>query len=257
MRPEDAMADWRRWSRRLKRKPVNRGPLDGGRSNQSYLLESDLGRLALRINGSTSMLPDRRRDFEITAWQQAGNAGIAPPLIYVDKDNSYIVSQYIDSMVPPGPAPGEEWSRLAIDLLKRCHALDCDGPVMDYGAHIKAYWQQIEQKNLQVSPTLHDQRSLVTAALDELSSIHDGTALCHHDPIPANFVGDSSRLYLLDWEYSAPGWPVMDFAALAVEWSIDHETIRRQTGISAKALKKAGIVYRYLRDLWNELTAPE
>jgi thiamine kinase-like enzyme len=256
VRPDDALADWHRWSKKLTAPPVIAGQLGGGRSNRSFLLESGLGRLVLRLNGSDSLLPARQRSFETRAWQLASNGGIAPPLLFTDEENRYIVSHHIDGILPAGENSSGELALSAIDLLTRCHQLDGEGPVMDYRAHIESYWLLIKARELKVGPALLDQRREITECLDELDSIQSGTVICHHDPIPANFVGTSKRLYLVDWEYAARGWPVMDFAAFAVEWSIDHTSISRRTGILEKNLAQAAAVYRHLCALWNVLAAP-
>ncbi len=77
--------------------------LSGGRSNRSFLLNSDIGKLVLRINGTGSLLPGAGRDNEIRIWQEASKQGIAPPLVFVDSKNQYLVSTYIKNELPPQP----------------------------------------------------------------------------------------------------------------------------------------------------------
>ena len=250
--PETVIDDWRRWDAGLDERPIIRGPLNGGRSNQSFLLESGNVRLVLRVNSTDSLLPGNKRDHEATIWKAASLAGIAPPLLYTDKDNRFVVSRYIDNSLPAMAPRDEAYARQALDLLKRCHELDIVAPGIDYAGHIEHYWQMIEVKGLPLNTTLAGQRGPMRSTLESLLDSDTPTGLCHHDPIVANFVGNTDRLYLIDWEYAARGLLIMDYAALGVEWGVDEELLLEQTGFEADMLVSAMSVYRYLCDLWQE-----
>jgi len=131
LRPETALDGWRDWSCDLHSRPVIAGPLSGGRSNRSFLLDSDQGNLVLRINGRGSLLPGGERSREVLIWQTASSHGIAPPLLFIDVNNQYLVSRYIESNVPDSPPMGDAFIDQAFDLLKRCHQLKADGPAID------------------------------------------------------------------------------------------------------------------------------
>ena len=64
--------------------------------------------------------------------------------------------------------------------------------------------------------------------------------LVHHDLIPANVLEASSGLYLIDWEYAAPGHPDID------RWSIDPATSREPF---------VAELMGWINDLWERLTA--
>ena len=48
-------------------------------------------------------------------------------------------------------------------------------------------------------------------------------ALGHHDLLPANFLDDGSRLWLIDWEYGAFGTAMFDLASIAANNSFDRD----------------------------------
>ncbi|MCP4048527.1 MAG: phosphotransferase, partial [Gammaproteobacteria bacterium] len=114
--------------------------------------------------------------------------------------------------------------------------------------------QVIENKDQLSDQTLPDQRGPMKSVLESLIAKAPLTGLCHHDPVVANFVGNSDRLYLIDWEYSARGLRVMDYAALGIEWGLDDKIVLAQTGLKPELLAMAGVVYRYLCELWQEAT---
>jgi thiamine kinase len=254
MQAESAIESWRQWGGRLCTRPVILGPLSGGLSNRSFLLESGDNKMVLRLNGADSFLPGASRRHESGIWQQASREGLAPPLLYVDGEDRFLVSDYVNNALPPQAPISEGFVAQAFGLLRRCHQLDVDAPSINYASHIKQYWQIIETKDDLHNPALAQQREPMQVLLDELINSDGQTGLCHHDPVIANFVGNSDRLYLIDWEYAAHGLVVMDYAALGVEWGIDDTIIMHRTGFESELLGTAKILYGYLCNLWEEIT---
>jgi len=227
--------------------------LNGGLSNQSYLLQSDIGQLVLRINGKSSLLPGANRNDEINIWKAADRQSIAPALIFADPEHRYLVSKYINTKLPLQPQLNTAVVDQAFSLLESCHQLDVKASSINYFNHIEHYWQLIETKNQPINPGLSQQRKPIQQTLDSLLNSNTPTGICHHDPVTANFVGTPERLYLIDWEYAATGLQIMDYAALAAEWKIDDATMYRQTGIDPDLLTDAKAIYTYLRALWQEI----
>ena len=253
--PESALDDWCQWSSRLSSRPVLKKPLCGGRSNQSFLLESGIGHLVLRINGTGSLLPGADRSNEINIWKAASKQGIAPPLVFVDPKNQYLVSMYINNDLPPRPQNNEACVEEALRLLNSCHQLDVKAPGIDYFSHIEHYWQIIETGKQPVNPGLVSQRKPIQQTLNSLLNSNTPTGICHHDPVTANFVGTPNHLYLIDWEYAANGLQIMDYAALATEWHIDNQTILKRTGFTTASLADAKALYQYMCALWQAATS--
>ena len=251
LQPENALENWRQWNTASDIRPVILGPLDGGRSNRSFLLESNGRKMVLRLNGVSALLPGASRKSEFNIWQAAAKQGIAPPLVYMDPDARYLVSTYIDNKMPARLQPDGTLVAQALKLLSRCHQLDVDAPDVSYISHISRYWNIIEAENHLFDPDLLIQREPMRALLDSLINSDTPTGLCHHDPVPANFVGDKTRLYLVDWEYAARGLQVMDYAALGVEWKIADAIITGHTGINPGLLAMAREFYRYECQLWE------
>lgn len=253
MQPENALNSWSQWNGAVHSRPVIVRPLSGGRSNRSFLLDSNGNRMVLRLNGANALLPSADRSNEFNTWQAASKQGIAPPLLYVDKDANYLVSTYIENHLPPQPQLDKTVVDQALSLLNRCHQLNIKAPHINYASHIRQYWNIIDNKPHLDNPSLIDQREPMQATLEALITSNTPTALCHHDPVIANFVGSAERLYLIDWEYAAKGLLVMDYAALGIEWGLDNVAIQEKTGIEPELLNMAKSLYKYLCELWNLL----
>ena len=250
MQPEATLNNWRQWNGELRSRPVILKPLSGGRSNRSFLLDSDGFKMVLRLNDSDSLLPGTNRSSEIDIWQAASKQGIAPPLLYTDGQAGFLVSTYINNSLPPQPPLDETFVDQAFSLVKRCHQLDADAPSIDYASHIEQYWQIIESKSNLLNPILNEQRKPMQGVLATLTNSGTPVGLCHHDLVVANFVGNADRLYLIDWEYATRGLLVMDYAALSFEWGIDDAVVIEQTGVELELLVMAKAFYKYMCALW-------
>jgi thiamine kinase len=248
---ESAIATWQLWNADLHTPPVIIGPMQGGRSNQSFLLDSDGKRMVLRLNDNDQALPPDTRLREADSWKVASAEGIAPPLVHVDIQSGFLVSSFIENTLDPQLQPSNKEIDQAFNLLKRCHRLPHDTPLLDYVSHIENYWRIIDASAITPDTNLHHQRSPMQSLLEALLNNNPQTGFCHHDPVRTNFVGDEQRLYLIDWEYAAQGLVVMDYAALGTEWGIEDSVVLAQSAVSAESLNMAKQLYRYLCDLWE------
>jgi len=253
LRPESAITSWQQWHGDLSSKPEILGQLDGGRSNRNYLLKSGNQKLVLRLNGNNSLLPGGDRGSETKIWQAASAAGLAPPLLYADEQQGFLVSSYIEDNLPSQPTTNKLIIKQAFTLLRRCHQLQVNTLSLDLAEHIQQYWQFIEAKGGPADITLLKQRKPMQALLESPHFRNAETGLCHHDPIMANFVGGPDRLYLIDWEYATKGLLVMDYAALAIEWGIEDKVVVTQSGVDPELLATAKSLYKYLCALWEEV----
>lgn len=254
LKPEAALDSWREWDASLDTRPVVIGPLGGGRSNRSFLLESGGQKMVLRINATDELLPGHGRASETRAWQAASAAGIAPTLLYSEPDGMFLVSSYIENTLPQQPVNDVNLAHKAFAVLQACHRLEINVPAIDYVAHIDAYWQIIKDRGLSTEPALQAERDPMRRILDELLNSDPVTVLCHHDPVVENFVGSSEKMYLLDWEYAAYGLSVMDYAAFAMEWGLANAAIARLSGLDKELLLMARKFYRYQCRLWEAIT---
>lgn len=255
MQVEAAIDSWRQWDVELNKRPVLLETMSGGRSNRSFLLESGDRRMVLRLNGGDSILPAADRSHESTIWQAASEKGIAPPLFHVDEHHRFLVSTYVHNTLPRRKPVDRSFVTQAFALLRHCHELAVDVPAIDYAGHIEHYWNIAERANVALSPALLEQRATMQNFAEEIVSSGARTGLCHHDLVMDNFVGSAQHLYLIDWEYAMHGLQIMDFAAIGIEWGIDDATVLAHTGAKPELLLIAKKLYRYLCDLWEEVTA--
>ncbi len=213
---------WRDWGLSLTRRPERLERIRSGRTNRNYRLSAP-GRseqLLLRVNhpdpGRLGI--DRARERKILSW--TADAGIARAYWYWDPDQRFVVFPWL---------PGRTWTATDLKdpgqlarlwpMIERTHALSPDGPRRRYHAYLQHYWQQLKRSG-------GADRELTDAWLDfepRLEAFDQAAwpaRLVHHDLIPDNIIDTGERLYLIDWEYAAPGHPDIDV------WTVDPKSVR-------------------------------
>lgn len=214
------------------------GPLPGGRSNQAWLVAAGSERYALRLRGS-GLLPDTlaRMDDEATIWRAAHAAGLAPRLVAVDGARGALLSEYLE-----GTADAAGDLAGLCRALRKLHALECYPRALDYHAHFAFYCRAAGHATLPAR---------VGALLDELGSVA-APGLCHHDPGPGNVIVGAAGPRLIDWEYAARGWPLMDWAAVVVDWQQTPGVVAAHADVRSEHLELACELYRQLCSWWTQ-----
>ena len=251
--PPDPLHDWAAWQLPCRKKPRLLRELTGGHSNRTYLIDMDGQLCALRRGSAraTDMGIDRVREQGIL--ELASAAGLAPRVVYCAPEHDVLISDYIEGrhLAPPEGDDAEYFSRL-LATLNAVHKLGTDLVAFDYYQHAEHYWRLLLERQATISDELYRQRETL---LPTLLRVSGATTLCHHDPTPANLVATPGKLYFLDWEYAAPGWAALDYAALGLEWQLDPPKVAAAAAIDVDEFALASEVYRYFCDLWDGVQA--
>ncbi|MGX9463259.1 phosphotransferase [Shewanella sp. A14] len=220
--------------------------LNGGLSNQNYLLSCIEGNKVLRVNQLHSNWCDR--DLEVECWHFAIKGNVAPKLEWVSDDKQLYLSEYI-------PQYHGDWSILsfmcghlsarpsaimatpAVDvalqleqLLSSLSTLTLPSKSISVSAQWQQYarqldslrltqtrpewhlaWQQLQQKNVQIKHWLTQLESCLLQPI-----------FCHRDLTPYNLLlsGESTskpeqtRLVCIDYEYAIASHPLFDLASV-------------------------------------------
>jgi len=243
---EDPLQNWQTWDLPFNHAPRLLHTLGTGHTNQSYLIEADQQLWVLRINAKNSNVLGIDRQREKIILEHAGAIDLAPKVLYCSVKHGVLISEFID---------GQHWQTCDLDdpeklsllckSLHRIHTLKIDTTTFDYRQHAENYWQQLQAGNIRIPDDLYRQREKI---IPLLARIPPARIICHHDPNPKNIIVRANKLYFLDWEYAAPGWPAFDYAALSVEWNIPIDKLALVDGIDD--IKTSIELYVYFCDLW-------
>ncbi len=213
MRPrlEAALATWPRWAPALQTAPQVLRRLDGGITNETWLLQAGGERLVLRLNSDYGgpLAIDRHREFRIHT--AAAQAGLAPGIRYFGSASELLVTDWVDGrhlteadFADPGIA--ERLHRMVAQL----QALPLDLPCFDYWGHLCHYRDVIASRGGTVPPMLERATARHEEGIRRFQAGNWQPLPVHHDINPGNVIDTAGGLRLIDWEYAARGCGDLD-----------------------------------------------
>ena len=201
-------------------------PLRGGISNESWLVTDGAGRHVARF-GKDYPFHHVLREREIMAARAAHAAGFAPELQYAEP--GVMVSAFIDAKTY-GPADvranPEHIGRLMRDF-HQTMPRHVSGPgFMFWVFHvIRDYARTLDRGGSRMVPELPSYLALA----DELEQAQTPLPIVfgHNDLLPANFLDDGDKIWLIDFEYAGFNTAMFDLAGAASNAGMSDEEARR------------------------------
>jgi thiamine kinase-like enzyme len=241
-RLDRALASWQTWPLPLPAPPRAVAEVPGGRTNLNVRLEAPgLGSdLLLRLNHPEPHRLGIDRDQEREILNLTADAGITRPYRHWDPDGQFVLFEWIEARPwnEADLASPDQQKRLW-PLIERLCELELDRPRRRYAAYLDHYWRQLERSG-SAGETLRDRWQTFRPRLASFDRAPWTARLVHHDLVPANILESSRGLYLIDWEYAAPGHPDID------RWSIDPGTAKEPF---------IAELMTWIIDLWERLAA--
>lgn len=199
--------------------PLWRGPVEiecltGGLTNRNYLVH-DAGRRVVVRQGGDIPQHGILRFNEHAISRAAAAAGISPAVLYTGA--GVIAFDFIDGKTCTSDDIRGDRDR-CVALLRRVHrevALHLRGPILSFNVfHIlRDYGHSLVEAASPAVPSL----PRLQAAADRLERSVGPIELVlgHNDLLPANFMDDGERLWLIDWDYAGFNTPLFDLGGLS------------------------------------------
>lgn len=191
-------------------------PLGGGITNLNFVVTDAARRVVVRI-GDDIPVHQIMRFNELAASRAAHAAGVSPAVIY--HEPGALVIDFVEGRTLSAEDLREEdMLRQALALVSRAHR---DIPQYLRGPALM-FW--VFQVLRDYAATLADGRSshltdlpklLAEAAELEAAVGRIELVFGHNDLLPANFLHDGDRMWLIDWDYAGWGSPLFDLGGLA------------------------------------------
>ena len=199
-------------------------PLSGGITNQNFVVEDGGERFFVRI-GDDIPIHGVMRFNELAASRAAAAASVSPEVVH--HEPGALVMRFIEGETLD-EARVREPALLAriVPLIKRCHE---EIPKFLRGPSL-VFW--VFQVIRDYAGTLRDGNSRMQGALPRLLDLSSSLErevgpiqliFGHNDLLPANFIDDGERRWLIDWDYAGFNSPLFDLGGLASNNQLDAD----------------------------------
>ena len=188
--------------------------IDGGITNQNFLVTDNNKKYFVRVGED---IPEHlvSRSNELNSSIAAASLGIAPEVIY-NNENLQVI-KFIESKTLNDKDVKEKIEDIIL-LIRKVHKeipkkLNGQSFIFWVFHVIRHYSNYLENNKSKYSSMLSD---LLTKSqiLEEKSSPYE-IVFGHNDLLPANFLDDGNRLWLIDWEYAGYNTPLFDLGGLS------------------------------------------
>ena len=195
---------------------VTAEPLGGGITNLNFVVQDGVRKAVVRI-GDDIPLHHILRQSELAASRAAALAGVSPAVLY--HEPGALVIDFVEGRTLAA-ADFQDVRLLdeAVMLVRRAHRTIPQflrGPVqMVWAFHIvrdyAATLREGASRHQDLLPDLLAQTARLEAAIGPIDLVFG-----HNDLLPANFIHDGTRLWLIDWDYAGFNSPLFDLGGLA------------------------------------------
>jgi Ser/Thr protein kinase RdoA (MazF antagonist) len=219
-----------------------------------YDVATDAGEFVVRVLASSNR---ERWHRHIALLRVVADAGIAPPLAWVDEGERATVSPKISAQLAAALADPEARPRAlasVVETLARLHHLpgDAFGPA-DPVAMTRMLWDDQRRK-----PGFPAWAAPALALVDRATTLLDADPRrvpSHNDMNPTNVLWDGARIWLVDWDAAGLNHPYYDLAVLSMFLRLDHAaaldllarqenaTITPEQADTFRALRRLGAVF--------------
>jgi thiamine kinase-like enzyme len=195
--------------------------ISGGITNRNYKLETEKGAFMLRIAGERTELLGIDRANEFSSSQMAFQTGVGTePITYLDT-HAAILSRFIPNALTLDPETATARLERIVPRLRAFHdATEIPAKFSPFET-VRNYHKLALEHGVKFPndlPNILEQMARIEIALQP----HARACPCHNDLLPANFLDDGSRIWIIDWEYAGNGNPFFDLGNLAVNLDLNH-----------------------------------
>ena len=237
--PEDRIAALPLWTG-----PIDIVPLSGGMTNRNHVVTDSGRRAVVRIGGDVPLHGIMRFN-EHAASRAAAAAGISPPVLHAE--TGLLVIGFIEGRTLAAEDVRRDLLRCT-SLVRRVHReliRHLRGPLLAFEVfHIlRDYGRTLREGQSRAVPSL-DRLSGIAETLEQEAGLLP-PVYGHNDLLPANFLDDGDRLWLVDWDYAGFATPLFDLGGLSSNSGFSQDQDRAMLEAYFEAPATAALLRRF------------
>ena len=240
--------------------------LDGGLTNENFLISDDKKKVVVRLGED---IPEHHilRSNELLSTEAAHGAKVGPEVVF--NSEGVLVIKFINSKTMTSKDVRENIEKI-LPVIKKVHyelPKKLYGPAIFFWVFhlIRNYAKFLENKNSNYINILKKLLSY-NEVLENISSPYQ-IVFGHNDLLPANFLDDGKKIWLIDWEYAGFNSPLFDLGGIASnnDFSEEEETNLLENYFEKKinndlfrkyhAMKSASLLRETMWSMVSEITS--
>jgi thiamine kinase-like enzyme len=237
--------------------------LSGGLTNRNYQVITPDGAFVARISSGGSELLAIDRDCEYRNSVTAAAAGAGAPVVEYRPQDRLLVIGYIEGRTfeAADVAAAANIPRIA-QACRRLHNGARFGNDFDMFAIQRRYLSVARSRGFKIPAGYDDLLPRFTAAEKALAVRATKTVPCNNDLLPANFIDDGERIWLIDYELSGNNDACFELGNIGAEAHLSDEALaalvtayygRPRRSKIARARLLGGLIGMYGWTLWGAI----
>lgn len=198
-------------------------PLGGGITNLNFLVTDERRSAVVRI-GDDIPVHQIMRFNELAASRAAHAAGVSPAVIH-HEPGALVIDFITGRTMTATDLQDRGLLEQALALVMRAHRdipRHLRGPALTFWVFqvLRDYAATLEEgksRHRATLPRLQDEAAELERAVGRIEMV-----FAHNDLLPANFLHDGQRMWLIDWDYAGWGSPLFDLGGLAANNGLDE-----------------------------------
>ena len=210
-----AIPDWAGHAVRTERIPA-------GLTNSNFRVDVDGTPYFVRIPGAGTDLLAVDRGNELHNTRAAAQAGVAPSVVAAIPEWDVFVLEWLPARTMSVEALGAAGmpARIA-EVLRRLHSGPRFRDDFDMFRVAERYLALVEERAIAIPARYREHLHLLPRIEAALMAHPLATVPCHNDLLAENYLDDSERLWLVDWEYSGNNDPAFELGNTCQELGYD------------------------------------
>lgn len=198
--------------------------LSGGLTNRNLAIDTPTGKYVARVSSNTSSLLAINREAEFENSKIAASVGIGAPVHDYIPGQGLLVIGFLEGRTYGASDVANNLGRIAQScrILHGAQRFVSDFNMFDiqrlYLKTVQANGYRLPNKYLSYLPQVEQMFSA-------LHVLDEGTVPCNNDLLPANFIDDGNKIWIIDYEYSGNNDACFELGNIWSEASLDYECL--------------------------------
>lgn len=199
--------------------------LSGGLTNRNLAIDTPTGKYVARVSSNTSSMLAIDRESEYENSKIAASVGIGAPVHDYIPGQGLLVIGYLEGRTYGASDVANNLGRIA----KSCRILHSAKPfVSNFNMFNiqRLYLKTVQENGYRLPEEYVSYLPQVEQMFTALQVLDEGTVPCNNDLLPANFIDDGEKIWIIDYEYSGNNDACFELGNIWSEASLDYESLQ-------------------------------